>query len=522
MPDIHIRNEATELRLLFEVSQVLDGAAELSGHLEEALALMARYTAMMRGSLTLMDPQRTGIVAQAVYGPDAGKCAPFHYTPGAGLVGSVIHSCGVMLLAQDSETPFPLGRTNPRDVQKEDLAFVSVPILMQETAVGALTADKLFADSVSLEEDLRLLRVLASLISRAVRIRRDFHSVHAAVVEENRRLQRMLQSRFETGSLIGTSATMQHLIREIVQVSRTNATVLLRGESGTGKELIAGLIHANSPRAGHPLIKVNCAALPENLIESELFGHERGAFTGAVGTKKGRFEMAHGGTLFLDEVGELSALAQAKLLRALQEKEFERVGGTRTLRVDVRLIAATNRNLETMAAEGAFRQDLYYRLNVFPLLLPPLRERKDDILPLASHFINAFGKEVGRRNIALTPAAADLLREYAWPGNIRELENAMERAVILCGPEGSIDPSHLPIWLRQHDAGAENTPEPSSALPLNEALAGLEKRLIREALEKNQGNMAKAAQSLGITERIMGLRMKSYGLAYKKFRPQSG
>jgi Nif-specific regulatory protein len=290
--------------------------------------------------------------------------------------------------------------------------------------------------------------------------------------------------------------------------------VLIRGESGTGKELVAGIIHANSRRAGHPLIKVNCAALPEGLIESELFGHERGAFTGAAGVKKGRFEMAHGGTLFLDEEGELSLLAQAKLLRALQEREFERVGGLRTLRVDVRLIAATNRNLEEMVGAGTFRQDLYYRISVFPLHLPPLRERRDDIMTLVTHFLDKYGKESARRIARVSPAASELLLLYHWPGNIRELENVIERAVILCGADGVIDAQHLPAWLQYEEYGAA----PATASNLNGALAALEKRLILEALEEARGHMGLASERLGVTERILGLRLKKYGLEYKNFR----
>ncbi|MDL2315687.1 sigma 54-interacting transcriptional regulator [Desulfovibrio sp. OttesenSCG-928-A18] len=514
MADVNIRNEANELRLLFEISQALDGADELSDPLEDALALMARYTGMMRGTITLVDPECAEIGVEASYGLNEQERDRAHYKLGEGITGKVIQTGTGMVVPHVSEEPHFLNRTGARDLQKEDISFLCVPIILKGKAVGALSADKLFADSICLEEDLRLLQVLASLISRAVQHRRDIRSRHAAVMEENRRLQRMVHGSLESGALVGNSDATRQLMLEIARVSASNATVLIQGESGTGKELVAGLIHSNSPRAGRPLVKINCAALPENLIESELFGHERGAFTGAVGAKKGRFEIAHGGSLFLDEVGELSLMAQAKLLRALQEKEFERVGGTKTLRVDVRLIAATNRNLEEMVAAGRFRQDLYYRINVFPLYSPPLRERKDDILPLATYFVDRYNKESNRQTMRIAPAASALLLGYAWPGNIRELQNVMERAVILCGTGDVIDASHLPFLRKEtvhHDS-------PLAPTTLNDALADLEKRLIVEALKAERGNMVRAAERLGITERIIGLRMKTYALGYRNFR----
>ena len=512
MSDVQIRNETSELRLLFEVAQALDGADDFSDHLDDVLALMAQYTGMMRGTITLVNPELSEIIIEASYGLNKEEIRRARYKLGEGITGKVIQTGIPMAVPHVSEEPLFLNRTGARELQKEDISFFCVPIILSGKPVGALSTDRLFADSIRLDEDLRLLQVLASIISRAVQVRLDIRAVHAAIVEENRRLQNMVYCNFTPGQMVGDSAAMRSLLREISQVSNSNATVLIRGESGTGKELAAGLIHSNSPRSGHPFIKVNCAALPESLIESELFGHERGAFTGAIGMKKGRFELAHGGALFLDEVGELSLYAQAKLLRALQEKEFERVGGSTTLRVDVRLIAATNRNLEEMVAAGEFRQDLYYRLSVFPLNLPPLRERREDIMPLASHFVDAFSKESGKRIVRISSQAAELLSAYHWPGNIRELENVIERAVILCDVDGIIDTPQLPIWLHQ------DCPTDSSPRSLNAMLGALEKKLIIEALEMENGSMTKAAVRLEITERILGLRMKEHGLSYKMFR----
>lgn len=507
MQELQIRNEANELRLLFEVSQALDGASELTDHLDTALSLMARYTGMMRGTLLLVDEDKKEIVAEASFGLKETEQRRARYKIGEGVTGKVIETGTPMIVPNVSHEPLFLNRTGARDLQKEKIAFICVPILLAGKPVGALSADCLFAESVCLEEDMRLLQVLAALIARAVRTRRDFRAMHSAVVEENRRLHNLLHGNLRTGNMVGGSAAFRAVLDELAQVTTSNTTVLICGESGTGKELVANTIHANSPRAGKPFVKVNCAALPESLVESELFGHERGAFTGAVGNRKGRFEMAHGGTLFLDEVGDMALPTQAKLLRVLQEKEFERVGGTETLHVDVRLLAATNRNLEAMVGQGTFRQDLYYRLSVFPLMLPPLRGRRGDIMPLAAHFIHKLGKEA-----RISSPAADMLMSYGWPGNIRELENVIERAVILCGADGEIRVEHLPVWL--HGA----LPAEPAAATLEGALNALEERMIVEALEVAKGNMAKAAASLGVTERIMGLRMKKYSLDFRSFR----
>ena len=518
----NIRYETTELRLLFEVSQALEGVSAITDHLQATLDLMGRHTGMMRGTLSLLEPNGRDIVVEAAYGLKNSQMQRARYTLGEGVTGKVIETGKPMIVQKVSESPLFLNRTGARDLQKEEISFICVPITLNGKAVGALSADRLFADSVCLDEDMRLLQVLATLIARAVQNRLDIHAMHTAVVEENRRLQTLVRGRFHMDSMVGSSAAMRSVVEEMAQVADSSATVLIRGESGTGKELVASVIHTNSSRAGRAFIKINCAALPENLIESELFGYERGAFTGAHGTRKGRFEMAHGGTLFLDEVGDMAPLTQVKLLRAIQEKEFERVGGTETIRVDVRLVAATNRDLEAMVAEGSFRQDLYYRLCVFPVILPPLRERRDDIMALVTHFIDKISNASGKRISCVTPQAASRLMAYDWPGNIRELENAIERAIIICGEDGVIDLRHLPPWLQQEagtcSCGAANLALGMDGASLDEALAALEKNLLVAALKETGGNMLKTAAKLGITTRIMGLRMKKHGLEYKKFR----
>ncbi|MBT3272227.1 MAG: sigma 54-interacting transcriptional regulator, partial [Spirochaetales bacterium] len=359
---------------------------------------------------------------------------------------------------------------------------------------------------------VRLLSILGSMIAQAVKLRQQVQEEKQRLVEENTRLQAKLQDRFKPSNIIGNSRAMQGVFDLIAQVSKSEATVLIRGESGTGKELVAHALHYNSHRAEKPFIKVNCAALPETVIESELFGHEKGAFTGAISTRHGRFELANSGTIFLDEIGDLSATTQVKLLRVLQEKEFERVGGNDTIRSNVRVIAATNRVLEDLLETSEFREDLYYRLNVFPIHIPPLRDRKSDITLLADFFTEKYSGKNLKSIKRITTSAIELLTIYHWPGNVRELENCIERAVLLSSDE-VIHGHHLPPTLQS----AESTGTELHST-LAEALDNLERELVLDVLKSTKGNMAKAARQLGITERIMGLRVQKHGLDARHFK----
>jgi Nif-specific regulatory protein len=305
---------------------------------------------------------------------------------------------------------------------------------------------------------------------------------------------------------------MKQVYDQVIQVARSNATVLLRGESGTGKEMIANAIHYNSLRSKRPLVKINCAALPDTLIESELFGHEKGAFTGAERFKKGRFELAEGGTLFLDEIGDLPLQTQIKLLRVLQEREFERLGGTETIKTNIRLITATNKNLEEAIAKGEFREDLYYRLNVFTIFLPPLRERRSDILLLAEHFLEKYEQEHDKRIRRISTPAIDMLMAYHFPGNVRELENAIERAVLVCD-SNVIHSHHLPPTLQTAEVSDTVT-----SLTLKSAVEAFERGLIQDTLKSTKGNIAKAARQLDSTERILAYKIRNYGIDPKRFR----
>ncbi len=340
---------------------------------------------------------------------------------------------------------------------------------------------------------------LALTVERAL----DFERLQ----QENAVLKERLGEKFDFGNLIGASRPMRELFETLALVAPSDATVLITGESGTGKELVAGAVHHNSPRSGGPFVKVNCAALHENLLESELFGHEKGAFTGAAEQRKGRFELADKGTLFLDEIGDMSPTTQAKILRVLQEGEFERLGGTRTIKVDVRLLAATHKDLQQMVDEGSFRQDLFFRLSVVPLELPPLRERAEDIPTLAGHFLAKYSAKNRKDIRGLHPEALDALLAYPWPGNIRELENTLERAVILCLGE-QIGLRELPVAVR---AATESNERPFALRP-GHTLKEMEKDLIRATLAQTDGNRTRAAEILGISRQTLQNKLKEYGL----------
>ncbi|MFB3776744.1 MAG: sigma 54-interacting transcriptional regulator [Bryobacteraceae bacterium] len=364
-------------------------------------------------------------------------------------------------------------------------SFMAAPLVAFEEVVGAIYLDTKDRGARFGEEELQLLAGIAGIAAAALQ-----NALRFGVLEsENQRLQRELHIEH---SMIGTSPRMAEVYDFIAKVAPTNSTVLIRGETGTGKELVARAIHRNSPRSRKPFVAINCAALTETLLESEMFGHERGAFTGALVQKRGKLEEAHGGSVFLDEVGELTPALQAKLLRVLQEREFDRVGGTRPVKIDIRLIAATNRDLEAAVRQGTFRQDLYYRLNVVTIAMPPLRERRDDIPLLAGHFIEKHGAACARRIKGLSKEARACLMGYEWPGNVRELENAIERAAVL-GSTSTILPEDLP----DHIVEAGH-PVPSGEGTFHGAVTEAKRQIILKALERAGGNYAEAARLLSL------------------------
>jgi len=510
-----VRREVHELSLLFEISQMLDRTLDLRDVAGSVLRAIAEHMGMLRGTLMLLNAESGEISIEAAFGLTNAQKRRGRYQSGEGVTGQVVQTGRPAVVPRVAEEPLFLNRTGARKrLRKEDISFICVPIKVGNVVIGALSADRLFDETVSLDEDVRLLSIIASLIAQAVRLRQSAEERQRRLMEENARLQEELRERFRPSNIIGNSRPMQDVYDLIAQVAKSTSTVLIRGESGTGKELVAHAIHYNSHRADKPFIRVSCAALPESVVESELFGHERGAFTGAMSQRKGRFELAHGGTLFLDEIGELTPHTQVKLLRVLQEREFERVGGTDTLRTDVRLIAATNRDLEALIAAGKFRQDLYYRINVFPIIMPPLRERRSDILLLADYFVEKYGKANGKDVRRISTPAIDMLMSYHWPGNVRELENCIERAVLVSADD-VIHGHHLPPTLQTAEASGT-----AHAGTLAESLERLERELVLDALKSSRGNMAKAARSLGITERTMGLRVRAYDIEARRFRTQ--
>jgi len=391
-----------------------------------------------------------------------------------------------------------------------DSMIVCVPAIAGKRTSGVVGIG--VAPNRDLDPIEKVIRIAASMIAQTMRIEQAIRGEREQLREENLHLKQELKEKYDFTNIVGNSNPMKIVYEQISQVAKSNATVLLRGESGTGKEMIANAIHYNSLRSRKPFIKINCAAIPETLIESELFGHERGAFTGAERQKKGRFELADGGTLFLDEIGDLPIQTQIKLLRVLQEREFERIGGTETIKSNIRLITATNKNLEEAITNGDFREDLYYRLNVFSIFLPPLRERKSDILLLAEHFLEKYEIEHNKRIRRISTPAIDMLMSYHFPGNVRELENAIERAVLVCDVN-VIHGHHLPPTLQTAEVSGTVTD-----LTFASAVAAFERDLIQDALKSTKGNVAQAARVLDTTQRILGYKIKRHGIDTMRFR----
>jgi Nif-specific regulatory protein len=505
-------SEARKLGTLVDVSQALAGHLNLQAGLSAVLLIMERRCAAVRGAVALLDDRSGELQIRAGIGlSHQGQST--RYILGEGITGEVASTGEPIVVPEISRDPRFLHRATSRhDRRHGEFSFICVPILLHRRPVGTLSIELNYRPEREYERLLKFLRVVASMISQAVRIHRLLEAERQKLVSENAQLRQELQQRHEFSNLVGLSGPMRQLYEEMARVAGTGTTVLIRGESGTGKELIAQAIHYHSPRAKKPFIKVNCAALPETLVESELFGHERGAFTGAENRKKGRFELANAGTLFLDEIGELSPAIQVKLLRVLQEREFERVGGTEPVKVDVRVIAATNRDLENALAEANFREDLYYRLNVFPIFIPPLRARKSDVLPLADHFAEKYAQQHGKSIKRISTAAIDLLSSYHWPGNVRELENTIERAVLMADGE-VIHGHHLPPTLQT--AEATGTVVSTS---LGTAVEAFERSLIVDALKTTRGNRSKAARLLSTTERVISYKVKKYGIDPARLR----
>jgi Nif-specific regulatory protein len=502
------------LQALYEIGQALSSGHDLDHLLQLAIGRVVTPLDIESASIILLDDERDELyfkVADDTRGGPEQRLREVRFPAKQGIAGWVIQK-GQSLTVPDVDRDPRHYRGVDAHTGMKTRSLICVPLRSKERIIGVLEAINK-RQGVFTTEDVRLLEAFANQLALALENARLIQELRAArelLSEENRYLREAMAQTMQFETLVGEGPKMQEVYRLVELVLNTPATVLLTGESGTGKELIARVIHYQGPQAKGPFIAVNCAAIPETLLEAELFGYERGAFTGAMQRKPGRFELATGGTLFLDEIADMSPVLQAKLLRVLQEREFERVGGTETIKTDARIVAATNQHLEQLMVEGRFRTDLYYRLNVYPISLPPLRERQEDLGPLTMFFLKRYSQELKKEVLGISKEAMGLLERYTWPGNVRELENVIERAVILC--RGTIvTPQELPS-LREHlrtpVLGGDALRLPPGGIVLRE----LEKEFIRQALEQTHQNKSRAAEKLGLSRTQLRTRMRQYGL----------
>jgi Nif-specific regulatory protein len=513
-----LKSENMELNVLYHISHLLLHERDVSTLLSEVLDVLRDEMDVRRAIMTLRRGDRLMVEASAGLTPSEKKRA--QYKIGEGITGRVAETGEPIVIADIADEPSFLNKTGLRE--RKGLAFISVPIKHEGKVVGTLSIDRASAPENKLRGVLGFLEILVNILADAVATFRAEIEEKELLKAENERLKRELGAQFKPGGIVGNCGAMRSVYAMIAQVADSPATVLIRGESGTGKELVAKALHYASSRKDAPFIAVNCAALPENLIESELFGHEKGSFTGASAQRKGRFELADGGTLFLDEIGDISLSVQVRLLRVMQERCFERVGGSRQVNVNVRVIAATSRNLEELISRERFREDLYYRLNIFPINLPALRERKSDMMPLADHFLEKYNKIYGKNVRRISTPAINMMMSYHWPGNVRELESCIERAVLMTTND-VITAYALPPSLQT--ASATNTDLTRFGVTQNDSKAGFEtmvasfeRELIVDALKNNRGNVAAAARELNATKRVIHYKISKLGIEPAQYK----
>jgi len=503
-----------ELEALYKVGRVLSRSLNLHETMKAVLEVLNDETGMERGMIALIDRDNGNLRVRAVHGLDTAEAGEVTYQPGEGIVGATIEDGQSTIIERLEEEPEFLDRLGLYDPK---LPFLAEPITIGDLdPVGVIAAQPAPGRVMLLHDRSRFLKMVASLIAQSVRLSWEVESEKRTLTSERDQLRQAVQGNYGLDNIVGHTQPMRRVLEQVRQVSKWDTTVLIRGESGTGKELIANAIHFNSPRSSDPFIKLNCAALPDNLLESELFGHEKGAFTGAVNQRKGRFEQADGGTIFLDEIGEISPTFQAKLLRVLQEGEFERVGGTRTMKVDVRVVAATNRNLEQEVAAGEFREDLYYRLNVMPIYLPSLSERVEDIPDLARYLVDKISRQQ-RRKLTVSDSAIRVLMRYNWPGNVRELENCLERAAVMCN-ESEIDAQAIGltgIEEKLFDQGLKAPSRKKATVNFDDPELDERERVVA-ALEQSGWVQAKAARLLNMTPRQIAYRIQTLNIKVQK------
>ena len=525
-------------RVLIDISKIISQSLQLEDVFREMMKITEKAFRLFRSSLMLYNPQDDVLKIVASMGLSKDEIKNITYKPGEGITGSVFVNKQPEFIPSISKEPTFLNRMKLAEEDSRDVGFFCCPIFSGTDVVGVFSAFTRHQSGPAPESLLEFLEIMGSIISQAVTIQNLIRDEKRVVEFENIQLKRQLSSRYKFDNLIGRAPSMLKLLDRVGIVADSRASVLITGESGTGKELIASAIHYNSPRREKPFVKINCAAIPESLLESELFGHRKGAFTGAVADKKGKFEIADTGTIFLDEIGEMDLNSQSKLLRVLQEREIEPVGG-RARQVNIRVIAATNADLEEKIAQKKFRDDLYYRLNVINLKIPSLRERKEDILILAHHFLEKYAGENEKQIRGISPEAMQLMEQYDWPGNVRQLENIIERASVLCRNDildlEDFQDSTLPFQdrpRREIAPGGEKkmnsgeTPWTPARLPEEDALgehegrvydfviSEVEKRLILMALKKFRYTKTKAARYLGINRNTLDKKIRDLRIEY--------
>jgi Nif-specific regulatory protein len=503
------RRAQLELDIFYRISQAIPHQQDAATLMNEVLDIMETEMGLTRGTLTLRRPDSDVFMIEASRGLTADEKKRGQYKLGEGVTGHVAKTAKPEIIVDITQDPRFLNRTKAR--RNEKMSFICVPILHQKHVIGTISIDRPMAERPELERDLKFLSLVANTLAEGVAAIREKAAERQSLLAENRKLRDELGTLYHPNNIVGNCSSMRTIYAQIATVAESDATVLIRGESGTGKELVARAIHYSSRRKDGPFICVNCAALPENLIESELFGHEKGSFTGAMQQRKGRFENANGGTLFLDEIGDIALSVQIRLLRVLQERSFERVGGDKTISINVRILAATSRNLEQAMKDGHFRDDLYYRLNVFPLYMPPLRERRADILLLADYFTQKYGAAYHRKIQRISTAAINMMMQYHWPGNVRELENCIERAILMSN-DGVIHSYTLPPSLQTSEQ-TNTALLPTEGASLESLVDAYQREIIIDALKKHRGNAAAAARHLQTTQRVMNYQIKRLAIA---------
>jgi len=514
-----ITTQLEDLGCLYKITKSLASSTDLKDCLGETMRTIDSMKQMENGTVTIINPSTGKLEIEIAHGINAEGRKRGKYQIGEGITGKVVASGDPIIVPHIAEEPLFLNKTRARgDLGNQVRSFICVPIRGGKQVIGALSVDRIYEKGITeqADADLRFLTILSSLIAQTAHRIQSVNEEQDELRVENLKLRRELSQKNKINDIQGNSSRMQEVYEMVNRVVDSNATVLLRGESGTGKTLVAKALHYNSKRSEKAFIVVNCSALPETLLESELFGHEKGAFTGATERKIGRFEQAEGGTLFLDEIGEISHAVQVKLLNVVQERTFQRLGSGKSISCDVRLVAATNRDLESAVQDKSFREDLYYRLNVFPVYMPPLRERRTDILLLAEFFLDKYSKENNQEIKRISTPAIDMLIQYHWPGNVRELQNCMERAVLICDGD-TIKGIHLPPTLQMPDF-VESGKNP---LSLSAAVENFEKDIIIEGLKENRGNQTKTAKFLDTSLRIINYKIHQYNIDPKIFKIQS-